>query len=113
MEISNLSRGLHSFLNSHSVTLFSGATFGDVVKLIETSRLVIGTESFIVNLADALNVPTIGIYSNITYPGVWTLESPNSKVIRNKIVQCGPCFGKIDNCGFYCVRSLNLDARIL
>jgi ADP-heptose:LPS heptosyltransferase len=113
VEVSSLSKGLRRFLDDQSVTLFSGNTFVDLVKLIDSSRLVIGTESFIVNLADARCVPTIGIYSNITYPNVWTLESPNSRIIRNEIVKCGPCFGKIEECGFYCVRSFNLGERLL
>jgi ADP-heptose:LPS heptosyltransferase len=107
-EYDELDENIKRLCHSLGVKLFLDKNFQELIFLIKRSSLVIGGESFVVNLADALDRPCIGIYSNLTFPKVWTLSGNQSVVLRNEFLSCGPCFGKIKHCDYYCVKSINM-----
>lgn len=107
-EYDELDDRVKKFCDYSGVNLFLDQTFNELITLIKNSSLVIGGESFVVNLADTLDKTCIGIYSNLTFPMVWNLSGDQSVVLRNEFLSCGPCFGKIKHCDVYCVKSIDL-----
>lgn len=76
--------------NERLTNLVGKTSLPELIEIIKKARLVIGTDSGPLHIADQMGVPAVGIFGP-TNPVVWGLISPGSKVIVHR-VPCHPCY---------------------
>ena len=93
-------------LSSIGAVIAAGETsVGELIALLSLSSAFIGNDSGAMHIANALGIPTVGIFGS-TNPIRTGPEGTNSRVIWHRL-ECSPCLARTCRYGHYnCLRQI-------